>query len=124
MPGVNRAVKCRGAGLGWLYIEPRQASGLYSGAPQLEHPDPHQSGQNPEFCSFVWERVKQYTARDNYYRQQVEQRLAELDKALARSAASVNAAVDDVARAQAERDRVAALLPADPESSNTTAEAA
>jgi hypothetical protein len=113
MPGVNRAIKHKAAGLGWLYVDPSQESGIYSGAPKLEHPDPHQSGQNPEFTEYCWDRVKGYVARDDFYRKQVEQRLAELDKDLARAASSVNAAIDDVARAQAERDRVAALLPAD-----------
>jgi hypothetical protein len=117
MPAFNRAIKHKAAGLGWMYVDPRQETSMYAGAPKMEQLDPKQSGQNPEFTEYCWDRVKGFVAGDEFYLRQVEQRLAELDKDLARSAAAVNAAIEATARAQAERDRVAALLPADSETS-------
>jgi hypothetical protein len=123
MPTFNRAIRHKAAGLGWFYVDPRQDSAMYSGAPNMEHPDPKQSGQNPDFAPFCWERLKSFVANDDFYRKQVDQHLAELDKDLARATASVKAAIDELDRAQAQRDQVATLLPADSESSITTEEA-
>jgi hypothetical protein len=119
MPEFKVASRHRAAGLGWMYVANGEPD-MYAGAPPVEHPDPKQSGQNPDFAPYCWERLKTYVASDDFYRKQVDQHLAELDKDLARATASVKAAIDELDRAQAERDQVATLLPADSESSITT----
>lgn len=109
---VKRCARHRAAGMGWLYIRPGQESGMYVGCGPEASDDPQQSGQRPEFTACAWERLKAYTA-DPFYADQVNQRLAELDKQLQLAGGAVNGALSDLMRLREERDKVAALLPHD-----------
>jgi hypothetical protein len=110
MPVLRCGSRHRANGLGWLYVAQGDERGIYAGAPQLEHPDPHQSGQNPAFAEYCWQQLKYY-AGNSYYRKQIDRRLEELDRSITSAVQDVRGAEMQLARLEAERSRIADLIP-------------
>lgn len=94
---ANHAAKHPAAGLGWLYLQDAASRQLSGGPPQV-NPDPHQSGQNPEFTSWAWEQTKQF-AKEPIYLKQIEEKLALLDR-------HINSALNDIQGAQIHHDKL------------------
>lgn len=112
---VTRAIRHPAAGLGWLFLQPAEAELLERGGPPQSPPDPKQSGQNPEYTAWAWERTRLFAGQPGYL-QQVDRRLAELDQQRTLARQAFDDAAAQLRAIAAERQRTLELLtPLEPE---------
>lgn len=105
---VKRAARCPVPAYGWLYLEPTEER-LLNGGPPKAHPDPKQSGTNPEYTAWGIEQIRQF-AHQPYYRRQFQRRLEEVEKERELAFRSVSAQQADLDRLTALADELNAYL--------------
>lgn len=108
MRSVRISTRCRVAGYGWLHLKEAESK-LLDGGPSMINEDPRQSGQNPEYTSWGVEQIRSFINQP-HYRQQLEQRIAEVSKEREHAIKSVSAQQADVDRLTAQVDELQSML--------------